>query len=430
MPAIKAVLGNLPLEVDLVQLVEENREEEQEKQALGDAEEEEEASDHAEQLDPERNPADDQFFKQSEMEEFIAQEELDADDPAFNPENSSESSSESAHEVEPRYSHFFKDPNDQEMSEEEPERVFRTALDHQIDQLEEQLISDTKPWQLRGEVKSGSRPVDSLLQEDLDFQRASGAAPSAYVPEVTNELEAVIKQRILDMNYDDPKMKIQNQLPETAVKTDFLDYEKSKKSLAELYEEDYKKDVLHLPIVTEQEAAKRESAALWRKLCYNLDLLSSLNPVPRPKTPSDMHIKPSSVPAIAMEEAIPFSVSTAALHAPASIYNPKNAVLKSEAEFDHTDRLNLRRKSKTALRTRKKERLMKLIAKAAQDPRGEKFEYRRHMREIKARKELVDRKKTPQSRFTKSTEFFKTVEGLKGEEEGPKKRRKVDSLKL
>ena len=427
MPQIKEVLATLSPELPLVQPAEEEVESEQERQ--GYEEEEEEARDVSPRHpDSEGNPADDQFFKHSEMEEFVAQAELDADDPALNPD-SSESSSESAQHADQGYSGFFRDPNEQEESEEEPERVFRTALDHQIDQLEDQLVG-SKPWQLRGEINSGNRPVDSLLQEDLDFQRASGAAPSAHVPEVTNELEEIIKQRILDMNYDDPKVKITNTLPEAAVKADFLDYEKSKKSLAELYEEDYKKDVLHLPIVTEQEAAKRDSAALWRKLCYNLDLLSSLNPVPRPKTSSDMHIKPSSVPAIAMEEAIPFSVSHASLHPPTSLYNPKDAVLKSEAEFDHTDRLNLRRKSKTALRTRKKERLMKLIEKAAQDPRGEKFEYRRHVKELKAKKELVERKKTPQTKFTRSTEFFKTVEGLKGEEGAIKKRRKTESMKL
>ena len=131
-----------------------------------------------------------------------------------------------------------------------------------------------------------------------------------------------------------------------------------------------------------------------------------------------------------MEEATPFSVSTAKLQTPREVYDPKKAVFKGEAEMEKTDKLSQRRKSKTALRTRKKERIMKLIEKAAQDPRNEKFEYRRHMREMKARKELVERKKAPTSKFTRSSEFFKTVTGLKNEEDAPKKRRKVDHIKL
>ena len=165
------------------------------------------------------------------MEEFVAQAELDADDPALEVDEDMSMSSESAasQPEDMQYSRFFKDPNESEVSEEEPEKVFRTALDSQIDTLEEKLLSD-KPWQLRGEINSKSRPVDSLLTEELDFQRASVAASLTHVPEVADELESVIKQRVLDMNYDDPQIKLPPSVPEPPLKPIFSSMKNRKRA--------------------------------------------------------------------------------------------------------------------------------------------------------------------------------------------------------
>jgi len=69
-----------------------------------------------------------------------------------------------------------------------------------------------------------------------------------------------------------------------------------------------------------------------------------------------------------------------------------------------------------------------MVSKAAADPNTEKFEYRKHLREQKAKKELIDRKKQPKANFTRSSEFFKTMEDLKTErpkEKEPKLAKKV-----
>lgn len=42
----------------------------------------------------------------------------------------------------------------------------------EIEKLEEKLMKE-KSWQLKGEVRGVQRPVNSLLQEDLEFQAAN-----------------------------------------------------------------------------------------------------------------------------------------------------------------------------------------------------------------------------------------------------------------
>ena len=64
-------------------------------------------------------------------------------------------------------------------------------LRRQTDELEKELI-DEKPWQMRGETKSTSRPVNSLLEGTPEFEMASKQAPVISV-EHTMDLEEEIK---------------------------------------------------------------------------------------------------------------------------------------------------------------------------------------------------------------------------------------------
>jgi U3 small nucleolar RNA-associated protein MPP10 len=232
---------------------------------------------------------------------------------------------------------------------------------------------------------------------------------------VTDEIEEIIKQRVLDMLYDDvrPKKPLEPVKTRTAAE-DFMDYEKSKKSLAELYEEDFKKEVLHIPVNTETERAKKEITVVFKKLCYNLDLLSSLHPVPRPVV-QNLQVKNSQVPALVLEEVLPHAISQKELATPEQVFDKKKAELKSEEELTKTDKNAARKRHKNTLRTRKKERILKAMNKIAQDPKAQKFEYRRMIKEEKARKELIDRKKQTKTKFTRSSEFFKNFQQLSQE---------------
>jgi len=59
-----------------------------------------------------------------------------------------------------------------------------------IEKIEEQMIGK-KDWQLQGEIQANQRPINSLLEEHLEFQRATKAAPE-ITQEVTIHLETMI----------------------------------------------------------------------------------------------------------------------------------------------------------------------------------------------------------------------------------------------
>ena len=71
----------------------------------------------------------------------------------------------------------------------------------QIAELEATNVAP-KEWALMGEASSRSRPVNSLLEEDLEFERALKAAP-IITEESVNSLEEIIKRRILDVSSSD-----------------------------------------------------------------------------------------------------------------------------------------------------------------------------------------------------------------------------------
>jgi len=71
-----------------------------------------------------------------------------------------------------------------------------------MDKIENDMM-DKKKWQLKGEVQCKDRNYNSLLEEHVDFDTATKAPPQ-ITQETTNEIEAMIKQRILDELFDDP----------------------------------------------------------------------------------------------------------------------------------------------------------------------------------------------------------------------------------
>ena len=207
--------------------------------------------------------------------------------------------------------------------------------------LENELLAE-KPWQMSGESKSSSRPVNSLLEATPEFQYATKMAPTITV-EQTASLEEVIKQRVLSEEWDDvvPRelpdvgwYRSRGELPEVS-------QEKSKLGLGELYEREYLKkavgyDVDAVEKQTEEEVAKNEMRQLFANLCSKLDALSNYQFAPRPVA-DEADVRPVTTPAIAMEEVLPLHVSDARGVAAEEIYAPKRGregILRGETEMD------------------------------------------------------------------------------------------------
>lgn len=110
-----------------------------------------------------------------------------------------------------------------------------TSDKKKIAQLEQQILTD-KPWQLRGEVGAKSRPLNSLLFEDVKYEQQAKAPK--ITAESTESLEALIRNRIKNNQFDDPVRKVK---PATAFVTSRqveVSSEKSKVGLAQIYEQE------------------------------------------------------------------------------------------------------------------------------------------------------------------------------------------------
>ena len=71
-------------------------------------------------------------------------------------------------------------------------------LSKQIASLEAENVGD-KDWTMIGEANARSRPQNSLLEEDLEFEHAAKQVP-IITEEVTKSLEDRIKARILEVS--------------------------------------------------------------------------------------------------------------------------------------------------------------------------------------------------------------------------------------
>lgn len=71
-------------------------------------------------------------------------------------------------------------------------------LAEEIAQLESEAVGP-KEWTLLGEASSRTRPQNSLLEEDLDFEHVAKVVPVITEDSVAT-MEELIKQRILDVS--------------------------------------------------------------------------------------------------------------------------------------------------------------------------------------------------------------------------------------
>ncbi|XP_018821282.1 U3 small nucleolar ribonucleoprotein protein MPP10 [Juglans regia] len=225
--------------------------------------------------------------------------------------------------------------------------------------LMEKANLDPKAWTMQGEVTAAKRPLNSALEVDLDFEHNVKPAP-VITEEVTFSLEDMIKKGILEGRFDDVRKAFT--LPSKASKEiKELDENKSKKGLAEIYEEEYvqKTDMTSAPLSFKDEK-KKEASVLFKKLCLKLDALSHFHFTPKPVI-EDMTIQ-TNVPALAMEEIAPVAVSDAAMLAPEEVFAGKGDI-KEEVELTQADRKRRRANKKRKF----KAEAVKLTAKKARD---------------------------------------------------------------
>jgi U3 small nucleolar RNA-associated protein MPP10 len=166
---------------------------------------------------------------QDEDEEDVDEDEdedMGSDDDEDEDDEEDEEDEENAKDM--KYEDFFDAPKSKYQLEKE-------KLKETIVQLENKLVDD-KGWQMSGEIASIRRPVDSLLAENVEFDHGVKVAP-VITQEVTLSIEDLIKKRIKEESWDDVIRKKAPKKPKKKPTVE-LDFQKSKESLADLYEKD------------------------------------------------------------------------------------------------------------------------------------------------------------------------------------------------
>ncbi|KAF3491133.1 U3 small nucleolar RNA-associated protein MPP10 [Arthroderma uncinatum] len=204
----------------------------------------------------------------------------------------------------------------------------RAQIADEIRRLEAGNVAK-KDWTLMGEAQSNARPFNSLIEEDLEFERVGKPVP-IITTEVSNDIESLIKRRIVTKEFDDIIRRRPLAIGEhgNAPKRKFeLDETKPQHSLAEMYEADHLRSTD--PAFLDKGAEKlrkehNEVIQLWEQISSQLDTLSNWHFKPR-KAQIDLNVV-SNVDTIFMEDAQPTtradSGAASGGMAPHEIYNP------------------------------------------------------------------------------------------------------------
>ncbi|KAJ3854902.1 U3 small nucleolar ribonucleoprotein complex, subunit Mpp10 [Lentinula lateritia] len=224
-----------------------------------------------------------------------------------------------------------------------------TALKRQILELETENVGP-KDWVLMGEADSRSRPQNSLLEEDLEFDRVMKAIP-VITEEVVKSLEERIKARILENRFDDV-VRIRPLDDKPFLPSRFFDLKdtKSTQSLAQIYEDEYVAAQTDGVAGDDRDGKLKkehdEIEKLWESISYKLDALCNTHFTP--KQPKATISTVSNVSTATMESALPTTQSVSTMLAPEEVFAPSSSTLRARSELTPAEKQSLRRKERKA----------------------------------------------------------------------------------
>jgi U3 small nucleolar RNA-associated protein MPP10 len=267
--------------------------------------------------------------------------------------------------------------------ESSPFELAQRKVAAKIAKMEAALVAE-RSWALRGEVGAAARPANSLVATEVEYDHATRPAP-VITDEHTRTLEDMIRARVRDSAFDDVVRRTEadieankrrkRELPE-------LSHEKSKLSLAELYEQDF---------VAQREQAtqtrlgddgvdaeavenvgdslddqRKEIRQLFDALCARLDALSHYRARPRLFHQEDDVESAKAQPNVAaarLEHALPVAMSTGDTLAPEERFAVQRKAASDVVERPAGAERRARKNAHAAKRSSKPER--ELSAKEA-----------------------------------------------------------------
>ncbi len=248
-----------------------------------------------------------------------------------------------------------------------------------IEELEKSML-EQKAWHMKGEVKAKERPKESLLENYLDFQ-VSIKPPPIPSAEMTSNIEKMIKLRIKEDLYDDPIRHKDINLNKKNKEQTELDFEKSKKGLGEIYEDQYNKETGN---ATESEAKElyREVDDLTNKLYTIFDKLTNNSFVSGNRN-QEMKVV-TNIPSIQLEDISNFVTDNKSYSKTVNeIYSRKDIETKSKNEMSKDEKEKLHKHTKRNIRNRLREKQKNMKMKNLMNKLDSKFEAKYAMKQIK-----------------------------------------------
>ncbi|CAI7805130.1 unnamed protein product [Closterium sp. NIES-53] len=282
---------------------------------------------------------------EGEEEEEEEEDDEEGEDEEGEEEDEEEGGEEGKAVVERRKKGLLEEEEDEggEKEDEEPKSLYEIRLERlrkRMRQLEaENLHVEARHWTMRGEVTAGSRPKNSALAADLDFEHAARPAP-VITEEVTQTIEEIIKKRILNQQFDDVERKAKPVATPVKGRLE-LDDNPSAQGLAEIYEAQFLKAAGQAPEgMSATEQIKHEAARMFKHLCTKLDALSHFHFAPKPVAP----VAVSTASMLAPEEV--FAGGEEGVGAGGGRRGSARGMVKGEGEMEREDRKRLRSKLK------------------------------------------------------------------------------------
>ncbi|KAJ5238675.1 hypothetical protein N7468_003294 [Penicillium chermesinum] len=238
----------------------------------------------------------------------------------------------------------------------------RAQIADEIRRLEAASVAK-KEWMLTGEARAVERPVNSLIEEDLDFERVGKPVP-VVTNETTEDIEELVKRRILAKEFDEVARRRPGAIDTKPSRGNRFELEDTKpqQSLAELYEADHLKATDPSYSDSKDRKLMRDHAevtSLWKEISSQLDTLSNWHY--KPQAPQASINVVTDAPTVMMEEARPTAghLGESAL-APQEIYAPgddgkkagelvlKTGASLSKDEMSREEKARARRQQKKA----------------------------------------------------------------------------------
>lgn len=238
----------------------------------------------------------------------------------------------------------------------------RARIADEIRRLETANVAK-KEWMLSGEARAVERPINSLIEEDLEFEKIGKPVP-VITAEISGDIEELIKRRVVAKEFDE----VIRRRPGVSDTRDTkrgrfeIDDTKPQQSLADIYETDHVRatDPNYVDPKNQKLIRDRtEISNMWKDINSQLDTLSNWHY--KPRTPqADINVV-TDVATIMMEDAQPTTgsaVNSLATLAPHEIYVPgsdgrvsgelvmKNGASVSKDEMSREEKARLRRRQK------------------------------------------------------------------------------------